>query len=206
MAASDKIDLVKLHKEAYSARKKPFLLTVEPAPYLTIAGQGEPGGEMFQARVGTLHAVAYTLKFLSKAAGRDYGVSKLEAMWWADGIEEGDFSRAPRDEWRWRLLIRLPDFVGEAELGKAAEKICAKSQVEDVGEVGLTTLGEGRCVQVLHLGPYDEEEHTLSRMREFVDGQGLVFAGRHHEIYLSDPRRVEPARLRTLLRVPVREA
>ncbi len=206
MPADDKIDLVKLNKEAYSARKKPFLLTIAPAQYLVVEGRGEPGGDAFQSRAGALYATAFTLKFTSKAAGRDYTVCKLEAQWWADGCDDGNFAAVPREQWRWKLMIRTPDFIGEAELAEAADKIRAKGQVEDVDEVRLERLGEGRCVQALHVGPYEEESRTVALMESFADEQGLAFAGRHHEIYLSDPRRVEPARLRTILRLPVREA
>ncbi len=204
MSTNHKIDLVKLNKEAYSGRKKPFLLTVEPAQYLTIEGRGEPGGEQFQSRVGALYATAFTLKFTSKEAGRDYTVCKLESQWWADGCEDGNFSQVPPQQWRWKLLIRTPDFIGEDELAAAAARIRAKGKVHNVGEVRLERLGEGRCVQMLHLGPYDEESRTIAVMKAFAADQGLAFAGRHHEIYLSDPRRVEPARLRTILRLPVR--
>ncbi len=206
MPATEKIDLVKLHREAYSARKKPFLLTVEPARYLAIEGRGEPGGDSFQSKVGALYAAAFTLKFTSKEAGRDYSVCKLEAVWWADGCEDGDLSGVPQAQWRWQLMIRTPDFIGEDELTAAAEKIRAKGKVDGIGGVHFELLEEGRCVQALHVGPYDRESETVAGMQAFAAEQGLVLFGRHHEIYLSDPRRVEPARLRTILRRPVRAA
>ncbi len=204
MPVNDKIDLVKLNKEAYAARKKPFLFTADPAQYLAVEGRGEPGGEQFQSRAGALYAAAYTLKFTSKEEGRDYTVCKLEAIWWADGRDDGDFSQVPRDRWRWRLMIRTPDFIGEQHLAEAAEKIRAKGRVADIDSVRLVRFEEGRCVQMLHVGPYDEEPRTVAHMQAFATEQGLAFHGRHHEIYLSDPRRVEPARLRTILRMPVR--
>ncbi len=203
MSANEKIDLFKLHKQEYAAKKKPGLVTVEPARYLAIEGRGEPGGEAFQARVGALYAAAFTLKFTSKSAGRDYAVCKLEAIWWSEAGD--DFSQVPREEWLWKLLIRTPDFIGEDELASAVEKIRAKGKTPEIVDVRLEELGEGRCVQMLHVGPYEEAPKTVAQMREHALEQGFVFSGRHHEIYLSDPRRVEPARLKTILRMPIRQ-
>ncbi len=204
MAETTKIDLFKLHRDEYVARKKPVIVTARPARYLAIEGQGEPGGEQFQTRVGALYAAAFTLKFTSKGEGRDYVVCKLEAVWWADGCEDGDFSRVPKEQWRWQLMIRTPDFIDDADLAGAAEKILVKGKCPEIVDVRLAELDEGRCVQMLHVGPYEDEPETVAKMRAFAVEQGLAFAGRHHEIYLSDPRRVEPARLRTILRMPVR--
>ncbi len=202
MPDATKIDLFKQHKDEYVGRKKPVIVTARLASYLSIEGRGEPGGEEFQARVGALYAAAYTLKFLSKGQGRDYVVCKLEAVWWADG--DADFSELPKDQWRWQVMIRTPDFIGEGDLAATIEKVKAKGQSPEIVDVRLTELEEGRCVQMLHVGPYDTEGETIAQMRAFAEEQGLAFAGRHHEIYLSDPRRVEPARLRTILRMPVK--
>ncbi len=204
MSAEAKIDLFKLHKDEYVARKKPLIVTVQPARYLAIQGRGEPGGEEFQIRVGALYAAAFTLKFSSKGEGRDYAVCKLEAIWWADGCSDGDFSKVPKEQWRWQLIIRTPDFIDDGALSAAADKILAKGKCPEIVDVRLEELDEGRCVQMLHVGPYEDEPETMAVMRAFAEEQGLAFAGRHHEIYLSDPRRVEPARLRTILRMPVR--
>ncbi len=211
MSGDDKIDLFKQHKDEYVARKKPVLITARPARYLAIEGRGEPGGEEFQARVGALYAAAFTLKFTSKGEGRDYVVCKLEAVWWADRRDDPtsadrDLSGVPQEQWRWRLMIRTPDFVGDSDLSAAAEKILAKGKCPEIVDVRLQELEEGRCVQMLHVGPYEDEPETMAVMRGFAGEQGLTFAGRHHEIYLSDPRRVEPARLRTILRMPVERA
>ncbi len=202
MPDAAKIDLFKQHRDEYVGRKKPVIVTARRASYLSIEGRGEPGGEEFQARVGALYAAAYTLKFLSKGQGRDYVVCKLEAVWWGDG-GDADFSGLPKDQWRWRLMIRTPDFIGDDNLAATIEKVKAKGQSPEIVDVRLTEFEEGRCVQQLHVGPYDTEGETLAQMHAFAEDQGLAFAGRHHEIYLSDPRRVEPARLRTILRMPV---
>ena len=197
-----KIDLFKAHKADYVARKKPSLVELGRAPYLSVAGQGEPGGEVFQQRVGVLMAVAYTLKFDSKAAGQDYVVCKLEGIWY--GEDSASLDDTPQEAWRWRLLIRVPDFITAAQVAAAAEKVATKQGKDEIRDVGLETLEEGLCVQMLHVGPYDQEPETVAAMRAFAETEGLTLAGPHHEIYLSDPRRVEPARLKTILRWPVR--
>jgi len=110
----------------------------------------------------------------------------------------------PKDKWSWRLLIRTPDFIGKRELEAARRQLAEKGKGPLVNEVELTTLNENQCVQMLHTGPYDREPETILQMEAFAAEQGYRFDGLHHEIYLSDPRRVAPERLRTILRIPVR--
>jgi hypothetical protein len=203
--AAEKIDLYKLHKDEYVAPKKPALVETKPASYLTVDGQGEPGGELFQARIGALYGMAYTIKMTSKFAGRDYVVCKLEGQWWSDEFG-GDFSKVPMDKWQWKLLILTPDFIGEKELQQAADVLTKKGKSPDVNLVKLETMDEGLCVQMLHVGPYNKEGETVRVMNAFAEEQGLALHGLHHEIYLSDPRRVAPERLRTILRHPVKPA
>ena len=203
MADAAKLDLMKAHKDEYATPKTPTLVAVRKAKYLAIDGQGAPRGEAFQARIGALYAAAFTIKMASKAAGRDYKVSTLEGIYRAaDG--GADFYRTPKETWRWTLLIRVPDFIGKRERNRAVEQLLAKGKGSEVQEVELRTLAEGRCVQMLHVGPYEKEEDTLAQMARFAEAQRLELAGPHHEIYLSDPRRVPPERLRTILRMPVR--
>ena len=158
---------------------------------------------MFQARLGALYNVAFTIKMAKKFAGQDYAVSKLEGLWWGDK-NEGHFVDQPRQNWNWKLLIRTPDFIKNSDVSEAARSLRAKGRSTDVVEVRLESLREGRCVQVLHVGPYDEEAGTIELMQRFATEAGLPLHGLHHEIYLSDPRRVDPARLKTILRQPVR--
>jgi hypothetical protein len=106
--------------------------------------------------------------------------------------------------WNWKLLIRVPEFISEKDLKSAVDSLLKKGKDKRVSSVKLEALNEGSCVQVLHVGPYDQEAKTISKMRELAEGKGFAFEGRHHEIYLSDPRRVAPERLRTILRQPVR--
>ncbi len=202
MPKNEKLDLYKKHKAEYVAPKTPKLVAVKPASYLTITGKGEPGGEAFQTRLGGLYGAAYTLKFSSKALGSDYGVCKLEGLWWGRR-KLGDFSKEPKNAWNWKLIIRTPEFIKKKQLAEAVKTLTEKGKGPEVAAVELETLKEGRCVQMLHLGPYSEEARTMAAMAAFVEENGLKFNGIHHEIYLSDPRRVAPEKLRTILRMPV---
>ena len=192
-----KLDLYVEHKAEYVTPKNPVLIDISAAQYLAIDGSGEPGGPEFQKKLGALYNVAFTIKMATKLAGRDYAVSKLEGLWW-----RGDGK--PPSPWNWTLLIRTPDFIGAKELKAAVQKLLDKGKDAEVSDVELKKLKEGRCVQVLHTGPYDREAVTIEAMQKFAEGQGLAFHGLHHEIYLSDPRRVPAAKLRTILRYPVR--
>lgn len=198
----EKVDLFKQFKGQYMQAKEPVLVDIGPAQYLAVEGRGEPGGEVFTEAVGALYSAAFTIKMTRKAAGLgDYVVCKLEAQWWSD--QGDDFAEAPMEQWRWRMMIRTPDCVGADDLAKAKEAVAAKGKA-DIGCVELVEMCEGRCVQMLHVGPYDKEGQTVERMKQFAGQQGLQIAGKHHEIYLSDPRRVPADRLKTILRVPVK--
>jgi hypothetical protein len=198
-----KIDLYKLHKADYVTPKKPVLIQMKKASYLAIAGQGEPGGAVFTAKIGALYGMAFTVKMTRKFGGKqDYAVCKLEAQWSA-AEGGGDFSSVPRDQWRWKLMIRTPEFVKKDELKVAVAILLKRGKGAEVQEVQLETLTEGRCVQMLHVGPYDREPESIALMKAFAGEQGFKFHGLHHEIYLSDPRRVPAERLKTILRMPV---
>jgi len=204
MARPEKIDLHKQHKSEYAAKRTPALVTVGPAKYLAIAGAGSPGGEDFQVRVGALYAVAFTVKMASKFAGRDYKVCGLEGLYWADEPGAGGAFDRDTKELSWKLLIRVPEFIDARQLDQAAEALREKGKAPEAGDVRLEALEEGLCVQMLHVGPYDAQQEALEAMSGFARDNGVCFDGRHHEIYLSDPRRVAPERLRTILRHPVR--
>ena len=151
--------------------------------------------------VSALYAVAFTLKMAEKFAGHDYKVCHLEGQWWAE--DGSDFRSHQPKEWMWKLLIRVPDFITQKELDSAIQTVIVKGKVALAGEVKLERLTEGRCVQMLHVGPYAAEKPVVERMHQMAEGKGLHLRGPHHEIYLSDPRRVPPERLRTILRYPV---
>ncbi len=203
MKAQPKIDLYKLHKSEYAATRKPALVETKPATYLAIAGQGAPGGDRFTASIGALYGVAFTIKMTRKFAGQqDYAVCKLEGLWWSDPPQ--DLSKLPLDKWHWNLLIRTPEFIGEEDRSQAVAVLLKRGKGEDVKRVRLENLDEGLCVQTLHVGPYEKEHETIAEMRAFAEKHQLQFAGKHHEIYLSDPRRVPPERIKTILRQPLR--
>jgi len=204
MTKPEKLDLYRKHKDEYVAPAQPVLIEAKPALYLAVVGAGEPGGKVFQERIGALYSMAYTIKMTRQFEGRgDYVVCKLEAQWWLkDG--SADFSKAPKSEWQWKLLIRTPDFIVQADLDKAVGVLTEKGKSAGVKDVRLERIEEGRSVQMLHVGPYDREQETIAKMLAFAGERGLKPHGRHHEIYLSDPRRVPPERLKTILRLPVK--
>jgi hypothetical protein len=199
-----KLDLLQQHKAEYVTPKKPVLLKVGPAKYLAVEGRGAPADVAFQAAVGALYAVAFTIKMTRKFAGKgDYKIAWLEGLWWGPDKRAPFAVKSPKD-WRWKILIRTPTFVAARDLAKAQKELLAKGKVAEVAKVKLETLREGRCVQMLHVGSYATEPATIEAMLDFAEAQGLSFLGVHHEIYLSDPRRVPPGKLRTILRHSVR--
>ena len=203
MAPSEKIDLFKQCKADYQQAKTPVLLTIDKAQYLTITGQGAPGGPAFEDRIGALYAVAYTIKMTRKFTGQqDYTVCKLECQWWLDDDAE-DFDKVPQEQWHWKMLIRTPEMVTDTDRTQARAALLEKGKSESVRNVTLESLTEGLCVQMLHIGPYDQEDQTVERMKAYAQEQGLDFHGCHHEIYISDCRRVPADRLKTILRHPV---
>ena len=206
MPDTEKIDLYKQHRDQYVEAKRPVLVTVGRATYLAVDGRGAPGGEAFTARVGALYGVAYTIKMTRKFAGaQDYTICKLEGVWWLDD-ERADFALVPPEEWNWKLMIRTPEFVTRQELDKAIQVLLGKGKEPQCEQVRLESMAEGQCVQMLHVGPYNQMGRTIAQMCEFAGGRGLRFSGHHHEIYLSDPRRIPPERLKTILRHPAAKA
>lgn len=199
-AAAKKLDLYVKHKNEYLASKLPALVRVGPAKYLSITGRSAPGAEGFTRAVGALYNVAFTVKMARKFAGSDYTVTKLEGLWWLDdkGIEP-----TPTTTWNWQLLLRVPPFVTQREVQGAIDTLIDRGKDPEVRRVQLTELREDTCVQILHVGPYTEERESIARMREFAEQAGRRFSGKHHEIYLSDPRRVKSEKLKTILRQPV---
>ena len=202
MALSEKLDLYKVHKAEYVKRRKPQFVQTSRAKYLSITGKGEPGGEEFAAKVGAMYGMAFTVKMNSKRAGRDYKVCHLEGLWWGS-TGDPDFSNEPPGDWKWKLLIRTPDFITESDRADAVASLLKKGKDPSVQDVKLETIDEGSCVQMLHVGPFSTEDETVATMKAFAEQNGKSFRGLHHEIYLSDPRRVPEERLRTIIRMPV---
>ena len=203
MPTALKLDLYKKHATEYIAPKKPVLVKTKPAQYITISGSGAPGSADFQNKIGALYGVAYTMKMAKKFAGEDYKVCHLEGLYWGSGKEENALS-VDRKELNWTLIMRVPDFIKEKDLQQAVAQLHGKGKTGDFDAVKLERIDEGTCVQMLHLGPYNQECGTIAQMMTYAKEKGLSCHGKHHEIYLSDPRRVAPERLRTILRLPVR--
>lgn len=197
--SAEKRDLFTENKSEYKATRKPAQVSTALARYLAIEGKGRPGDDVFVEQVGALYAMAYTTKMRLKAAGGgDYAVGKLEALW----PDEPAVFADPKSAWRWTLLIRSPEFLREADLEPSRTALRDKKKEGPFEKVGLIDLDEGTCIQILHVGPYDDEKSSLALMKSFAAEKSLLLKGPHHEIYLSDPRRVPPARLKTILRVP----
>jgi hypothetical protein len=195
-----KLDLYAKHKNEYVAGKLPSMVRVGPARYLSITGRGMPEGPDFTRAVGALYNVAFTIKMARKLAGQDYAVTKLEGLWWR---EDGKGPDGPMEGWSWQLMIRVPTFINAREVKTTIDSLIEKGKDDVVRRVELVDLREGECVQILHTGPYTQEHESVEKMRTFAAQLKRKFTGRHHEIYLSDPRRVKPEKLRTILRQPV---
>lgn len=172
---------------------------VPPAPVLTIDGDARPGSPEFQESLRSLYGVAFTIKFAARARGHDFPVRALEGLYW--GLPTTGRGGRRR---RWRLLVRVPGFVTSKTVREAVRRLEERGKAGPFDRVHRRRLVEGTCVQALHLGPYDAEGPTVERMAAWARSAGLRLRGPHHEIYLNDPRRVAAARLRTLLRYPVR--
>ncbi|PSJ41907.1 GyrI-like domain-containing protein [Allosphingosinicella deserti] len=199
----DKLDLKKIRKALFTAPLNRFVpVDVPPVRYLMADGHGDPNAAPeYRHAVESLYASAYTLKFMAKAAGRDFVVAPLEGLWSAPDPES--FTARRKHEWDWTMMIMVPDEVTEEEFTAARAKAAQK-----LGKVSpslrLEILDEGLSLQALHVGSYDDEGPLLKILHDEVMPQGgYRFAGPHHEIYLGDPRKTEAARLRTILRQPV---
>ena len=205
-----KTDFTKQYKEYYSAKTRPELIHIEPATYLSIQGQGDPSSEAFAGNIQALYSLAYAVKFYYKAKGADFVVPKLEGLWWFDEDRYGHLTMStapqqiPRSEWHYRLLLRMPDQLGARTLDMLREETLAKKKVPLLDKVALHHMDEGRCVQILHNGPFDREPETLAVLQSYIEDYNFQRNGPHHEIYLSDFRKSPPEKLKTILREPIR--
>lgn len=200
-----KVDLKK-QIAAYSAPRGTFdIVDVPPLRYLMADGHGDPNtSELYGAVVSAIFGVAYKLKFLSKIElERDYVVMPLEGLWWSDDMATFTTQR-DKSRWSWTMMSLVPDWIEPAHVERAREAARSKGGSPALEALRFEELAEGRCVQTLHVGPYDDEAPVLDEMHHrFIPDAGLRMTGRHHEIYLTDPRRSAPERLRTILRQPV---
>ncbi|MCP2195151.1 hypothetical protein LX14_002869 [Williamsia deligens] len=191
----------------YSARRGVFaVVEVPPLQFLMIDGHGDPNtAAEYHDAVSTLYPMAFTLKALGRRVhGTNHRVMPLEALWWADD-PSAFTTRRDKSRWSWTAMILVPDEVTAQDVDEARRLVATRGSAPAVGKVRFDRLDEGTCVQTLHVGPYDAEGPVLAQMHEeFIPANGLSPTGPHHEIYLGDPRRAAPERLRTILRQPVR--
>ena len=207
-------DYKKEFKEFYMPASKPEIVTVPKMNYVAVRGTGDPNEEDgdYKRAIGMLYAISFTIKMSKKGDHRiegyfDYVVPPLEGFWWQDGIEGVDY--AQKEAFNWISVIRLPDFVTRADFDWAVAEATEKKK-QDFSKVEFMTLEEGLCVQCMHVGPYDDEPATVAMMHEYMDNQGYALditdKRLHHEIYLSDARKVAPEKLKTVVRHPIRKA
>jgi hypothetical protein len=192
-------------KAFYAPKNTDWALVDVPAQqFIAVEGKGNPNTSASYARaVEALYAVAYALKFTSKRAlGRDFVVGPLEGLWWSDDPEV--FTVRAKDLWHWTMMINQPEWIGEDLIKEATDTALVKKKLPAIGTVRPLVLSEGRSAQLIHIGSYDDEGPALARLhQEFIPGNALHEAGLHHEIYLSDPRKTEAGKLKTVLRQPV---
>ena len=206
-------DFKKEYKEFYMPKNKPGIVTVPSMNYIAVRGQGDPnqeGGEYKQS-IGLLYGIAFTIKMSKMGDHRidgyfDYVVPPLEGFWWQDGIQGIDYAR--KADLQWISVIRLPDFVTEDDFAWAVEEVTRKKKT-DFSKAEFFTYDEGLCVQCMHLGSYDDEPATVQMMHEYMEEQGydldITDQRLHHEIYLSDARKVAPEKLKTVIRHPIKK-
>ena len=205
-------DFKKEYKEYYMPPKKPTIVTVPQINYIAVCGEGDPnaeGGE-YKHAIELLYGIAYTIKMSKKGEHQiegyfDYVVPPLEGFWWQDGVQGIDY--AHKEQFKWVSLIRLPDFVTKADFDWAIEEATRKKKT-DFSKVEFLTYDEGLCVQCMHIGSYDDEPATVNLMHEYMMAQGysldITQSRFHHEIYLSDARKVSPDKLKTVIRHPIK--
>ena len=207
-------DYKKEYKEFYIPKEKPELVDVPQMKFIAVRGKGNPNEEYgtYKEAIGLLYGVAFTIKMSKKAGHKidgyfDYVVPPLEGFWWQEGVIGVDYDK--KEDFCWISVIRLPDFVTEDDFHWAIDEAQRKKK-HDYSKMELLTICEGLCVQCMHIGAYDDEPATITAMEQFIKEQGYEndFSENrmHHEIYLSDARRVEPEKLKTVIRHPIKKA
>lgn len=199
----DKLDFKKKYKKLFTASAKDIAV-VNPPPmnYLMIDGRGDPNkSKEFQSAVEALYGAAYTIKFSLKKAkiGLEYSIPPLEGLWWM----KGKFDAKNKKAWQWTLMLTQPPHVSEKHVEDAVKTLSAKKQNPSLQKIRLELFDEGICAQILHIGPYSAEEKTIKRLHDFILEAGCESHGKHHEIYLSDPRKTAASKLKTIIRQPI---
>ncbi len=203
-----KIDFKKKLKEFYTgvSAKDFSVVDVPPMNFLMIDGQGYPGtSQEYQEAMEAIYPVSYTLKFMMKKKGIDYVVMPIEGLWWATDMTVFTTEFMERkDEWKWTSMVMQPDFITQEMVDQAIEEVEKKKNPVALPKLRFEQYTEGLSAQILYFGPYSEEGPTIQRLHNFITKQGYKLHGKHHEIYLSDPRRTKPDRLKTIIRQPMK--
>lgn len=201
-----KLDFKKALKELYQpSAKQCVLIDVPPMNFLMIDGAGDPNtSKLFAEATETLYSVSYTLKFMVKKSEQaiDYTVAPLEGLWWADDM--ATFSVERKGDWLWTLLIMQPEFITPALIEAAKTEAAAKKTLPLLAQLRFASYHEGLAAQIMHIGPFATEGPTVAKLHQFVEDNGYLLRGKHHEIYLSDPRRAAPEKMKTVIRQPVK--
>ncbi|MCP4964625.1 MAG: hypothetical protein GY926_05275 [bacterium] len=197
------IDLKKVYREHYTAKVgQPGLVDVPPRPFLMIDGEGTPAGQRYKDAVQALYPIAYGIRAVIKQeTGDGYTVLPLEGLWWADDMSS--YVSGDKSAWKWRMMIGLPELATAAMADEVIPRVAAGKKLVAGDEVRYDIYHEGTSAQVMHIGPYAEEAPTIEMLHAFITEQGLSLSGLHHEIYLGDPRKADPAKLKTIIRQPV---
>jgi hypothetical protein len=200
----EKIDLKRELREYYAPKRNPTVVDVPELAFLMVDGHGDPNTSAeYRDAVSAIFSVSYAARFALKRAGViDYGVMPLEGLWWVPDM--ATFSTADKSEWDWTMMILQPSEVTEAVLAEAKVSAAAKRSLPALDRLRLERFAEGAAAQVLHVGPYSAEGPTITALHDFIGEQGRELAGKHHEIYLGDPARSAPERLKTIIRQPMR--
>lgn len=199
-----KIDLKQQLKQLYQpSAKEVVLVDVPPMNYLMLDGEGDPNtSPAYADAVEALYAVAYTVKFMVKKGplAIDYGVMPLEGLWWTADMAQ--FTTADKSNWQWTMMIMQPDFVTVELVNQAIAEATKKKKLAAIAQMRFAALAEGRCAQILHIGPFSAEGPTIAKVHQFIAARGKLH-GKHHEIYLSDIRKADPAKWKTIIRQPM---
>ncbi|MCA9954384.1 MAG: GyrI-like domain-containing protein [Ardenticatenaceae bacterium] len=205
-----KVDFKKELKHLYNpSAKETAVVEVPTMNFLTILGEGDPNTtQWYKDAVSALYAVAYTLKFMVKKGelAIDYGVMPLQGLWWAEDMRQ--FSTDDKSNWLWQMMIMQPDFITAEMVAEAKAQVLKKKGIAAVEQVNFERFAEGKAVQIMYFGPYANEGPTIQKLHEFIWTSGGQLSGKHHEIYLNDPSRTAPEKLKTIIRQPfvVKEA
>lgn len=199
-----KIDLKKEMKHLYQPSAKEVVqVDVPPANFLMVDGQGDPNTSLaYSQAIEALYAVSYAVKFMVKkgATAIDYGVMPLEGLWWADDMSV--FDSTDKSTWKWTMMIAQPAFVTRDFIELAIADVIKKKNPAAISKLRLASFSEGKCAQILHIGPFSEEGPTVEKVHQFIETRGQRI-GKHHEIYLSDVRKADPSKWKTIIRQPM---